>query len=136
MPGYTGVTQNKDKLVYRFDFYIQEEAPVEYKPDVDFLSEFDIGFEYGDQGGFHMETLIENKTYKINGGESKVIYFPGFTCSFLLHRDPIPIIINSLFPNLVLGFVLLSVFSMGVDDVSDRVQCLAICLLAYIEIFF
>ena len=123
-----------DKETYRFDFYNTVTNWLSWKPNCDFLPEFDI-----DYPSTKIETLMEDKPHEIkdkDGNKTKIKckYYPGFILTFYSVRNPRAKMIKVLFPSLVLFVFLCATFLLSIDDLANRLMSLSICLLTYINI--
>ena len=80
------------------DLY-RNETEINFKPNFDKLSEFDIDFK-----NLQVEKIVEKKDVQApNGNKQTVYYYPGSVTTLPLVRDPASALINSFFPTLVIG---------------------------------
>jgi len=121
---------------FRFDYYRTMVNELSWKPNCDFLPEFDI-----DYPSTSLTTLIEKKPYKVNkkdtdekGNKYMAYYYPGFTLAFTCIRNPKSKMIKVFFPSLMLIIFLLCTYRLDVDGLPDKIGNLSIVLLTFVEI--
>ena len=80
------------------DLY-RNETEINFKPAFDKLSEFDVDFN-----NLSVQKITEKKDYSgPNGRKDVVYYYPGSITTLPLVRDPAGALMNTFFPNLVIG---------------------------------
>ena len=100
---------------------------INWKPASSFLPEFDIDYKSA-----RIVTLVESKP--IGKTKEKAFYYPGFTFEFRVVRDPLPKLLKSFFPSIILGGFLVSVYHLSIYNLANRLTLLSVTLLTYIAI--
>lgn len=117
--------------VFRFEMLPTTVNMVSWKEKSDFLPDFDLDYTLGVHG-IILEKLYECKESKDK--KQKTVYHPGYTLHIKTIRDPLPNLIKYMFPCLVLGLSLVCTFLIAVGEVNNRLGCLSVALLAYVNI--
>ena len=90
-----------EKIAYRFDHYIDDMDQISWKPDCDYLPEFDMDYLHS-----YTSNLSENKPVKYKNNKEtkmKAYYYPGFEFKIKAVRDPMNKMVKSFFPCFLLG---------------------------------